>query len=95
MAIRLSNNPFTSEKLTSADLNDTFSFLTTYYGDTTFTYNADKTIQKITLSNGYTINYTYSSGLVSQITYKTELGTVFETLTFTYTNGILTKITKS
>lgn len=97
MAIRLGSNKFLYKEspVTSQDLNDTFGFLDAYDGDTTFTYNTDGTIQKITLSNSYTINFTYSSGAVSQITYKDELGNVIETLTFTYTNNVLTKITKT
>lgn len=97
MAIRLGSNKFLYKEspVTSQDLNDTFGFLDAYDGDTTFTYNADGTIQKITLSNGYTINFTYTSGAVSEITYEDELGNVFETLTFTYENATLTKITKS
>lgn len=95
MAVRLGNNKFKTEYLTSTDLNDTFGFLDAYNGETTFTYNTDGTIQKITLSNGYTINFTYTNTILTQITYKDELGNVIETLIFTYTNNVLTKITKS
>jgi len=96
MVIRLGDNKFKTEYLTSTDLNDTFGFLDAYDGETAFAYNTDGTLQKITLSNGYTINFTYNtSGAVSEITYKDELGNVFETLTFTYENATLTKITKS
>lgn len=95
MAVRLGNNKFKTEYLTSTDLNDTFGFLDAYNGETTFTYNTDGTLQKITLSNGYTINFTYTNTILTQITYKDELGNVIETLTFTYTNNVLTKITKT
>jgi len=95
MVIRLGDNKFKTEYLTSTDLNDTFGFLDAYDGETAFAYNTDGTLQKITYSNNYTINFTYTSGVISEITYKDELGNVFETLTFTYESGILTKITKS
>jgi len=95
MTIRLGTNKWKKEGLTSQDLNDTFGFLDAYDGDTTFTYNTDGTLQVVTLSNGYTINFTYTNTILTQITYKDELGNVFETLTFTYESGILTKITKS